>query len=117
MADDLHPAFLGQFAVEVVIQTLDGLVTVHEPGDVRTPGHHRIMSRMVCIIRFLLSHEYASLLAVAGSADKATCTSEFEQRFLQGLSSTVDAAHHRADGYLGDLGDLLVGETMSLIHI
>src|ERR1039458_519302 len=83
MADDLHPAFLGELAVEVVIQTLDGLVTVDEPGDIPTPGHHRIMSGMSRIIRFLLSHEYVSLLAVAGSADKAACTSEIEQRFLQ----------------------------------
>src|SRR5438045_4123572 len=43
-----------------------------------------------------------------------TLDTELEQRALERLSSTMEPAHHRADGNVEDLGDLLVGEALDV---
>src|SRR5664279_4942058 len=97
MAGDLHPPRLGELAVEVEVEPLDGLVAVEESGRQRpVQGDCRIRW---CL---LISHCGTPLPGLVRGPDQAPLASTLDQRLLERLSSAMDAAHHRSDGHVGD---------------
>ena len=104
------PPLLGQLAVEIVVQPLDGLVAVDEArGRLARPPTLPVCPALP------VSHSFAlPTSAPSAAADQAASHSHIVQRLLERPSSPVDPAHDRADRHVGDLGDLLVGESLDV---
>ena len=74
------------------------------------------LGRYCRVVRcFPVSHWRRSpYLASSDRPDEAPSASTIDQRLLQRFSSAMDPAHDRADGHIGDLGDLLVRESFDI---
>src|SRR5438876_2056075 len=96
VALDDDPPFLGELAVEVDVERLERLATL--------VACHQASTR--CAKSATRGHPSLT--------DQAACPAKLVQPLLERPSSAVQSAHHRTDGDVEDLGDLLVGETLDV---